>query len=76
MSEYIKMNDGLIYNYQKDIIDEKDKEIERLNNIINEFEDFITNVDSHINLGDESEEFILVRDKWLELQELKGSDKE
>ena len=35
MSEYIKMNDGLIYNYQKDIIDEKDKEIERLNNIIN-----------------------------------------
>ena len=36
MSEYIKMNDALIYNYQKDIIDEKDKEIERLNNIINE----------------------------------------
>jgi geranylgeranyl pyrophosphate synthase len=25
------MNDALIYNYQKDIIDEKDKEIERLN---------------------------------------------
>ena len=45
-------------------------------NIINEFEDFITDVDSHINLGDESEEFILVRDKWLELQELKGVDKE
>ena len=57
------------------IHDIEDK-IERLNNIINEFEDFITNVDSHINLGDESEEFILVRDKWLELQELKGSDKE
>ena len=49
---------------------------ERLNNIINEFEDFITNVDSHINLGDESEEFILVRDKWLELQELKGVNEE
>ncbi len=52
------------------------KEIERLNNIINEFDDFIINVDNHINLGDESEEFILVRDKWLELQELKGVDKE
>lgn len=51
-----------------------EKENKRLNNIINEFEDFITNVDSHINLGNESEEFILVRDKWLELQELKGSD--
>jgi hypothetical protein len=38
MSEYIKINDTLIYNYQKDILDEKDKEIERLNNIINEIE--------------------------------------
>jgi len=55
---------------------QQQKEIERLNNIINEFDDFITNVDCHINLGDESEEFILVRDKWLELQELKGVDKE
>jgi len=60
----------------KQAIDDLVNENERLNNIINEFEDFITDVDSHINLGDESEEFILVRDKWLELQELKGSDKE
>ena len=30
MSEYIKMNDTQVYNYQKDIIEEKDKEIERL----------------------------------------------
>ena len=54
----------------------KEKVIKAQDNIINEFDDFITNVDSHINLGDESEEFILVRDRWLELQELKGSDKE
>lgn len=55
---------------------ELSRDYDKLENIINEFEDFITNVDSHINLGDESEEFILVRDKWLELQELKGVDKE
>ena len=54
----------------------KEKVIIAQDNIINEFEDFITEVDSHINLGDESEEFILVRDKWVELQELKGVDKE
>ena len=53
----------------------KEKVIKAQDNIIKEFEDFITNVDSHINLGDESEEFILVRDKWLELQELKGGNK-
>ena len=53
----------------------KEKVIIAQDNIIKEFEDFITNVDSHINLGDESEEFILVRDKWLELQELKGVEK-
>lgn len=41
MSEYIKMNDELIYNYQKDIIDEKDKEIERLNNVIDKKEQFL-----------------------------------
>ena len=38
MSEYIKMNDTQVYNYQNDIIKEKNKEIERLNNIINELE--------------------------------------
>ena len=67
----------MLQNASSDEVEEaKDREIERLNNIINEFEDFITNVDSHINLGDESEEFILVRDKWLELQELKGVNEE
>ena len=73
---------GYIKDMQKEIdrlgklFYERNEENIRLNNIINEFEDFITDVDSHINLGDESEEFILVRDKWLELQELKGVDKE
>ena len=37
MSEYIKINDTLIYNYQKDIIDEKDKEIERLNKEVEKY---------------------------------------
>lgn len=53
--------------------EEKDEEIERLNNIINEFNEFIEEVYNHINLGDESDEFMLVFDKW---QELKGVDKE
>ena len=66
----------MLQNASDEVEEAKDREIERLNNIINEFEDFITNVDSHINLGDESEEFILVRDKWLELQELKGVNEE
>ena len=74
--ERLKEEYIMLQNAGDEVEEEKDKEIERLNNIINEFDDFITNVDSHINLGDESEEFILVRDKWLELQELKGSDKE
>lgn len=64
------------YDRLKDRVHEQYDEIKRLNNIINEFDDFIIDVDCHINLGDESEEFILVRDKWLELQELKGVDKE
>jgi len=55
------------------LCDEKDKEIERLNNIINTFDTFIEEVYNHINLGDESDDFMLVLNKWLEL---KGSDKE
>ena len=50
--------------------DVKDK-AERLNNIINKFNDFIEEVYNHINLGNESEEFMLIFDKW---QKLKGSD--
>ena len=61
----------------KNIIDSKQKEIERLNNIINELEDLIViklQRDYHehnyrINTGDLEE----IYDK---LQELKGSDKE
>lgn len=47
--------------------------VDRLNNIINEFNEFIEEVYNHINLGDESDEFMLVFDKW---RELKGVDKE
>lgn len=39
VSEYIKINDTLIYNYQKDIIDEKDKEIERLKELCDKYEE-------------------------------------
>ena len=74
--ERLKEEYVMLQNASDEVEEAKDREIERLNNIINEFEDFITNVDSHINLGDESEEFILVRDKWLELQELKGVNEE
>ena len=74
--ERLKEEYMILQNASDKVEEAKDREIERLNNIINEFNDFIIDVDCHINLGDESEEFILVRDKWLELQELKGSDKE
>lgn len=66
--KYWKLHDEVV-----DIEREKDKEIERLNNIINEFNEFIEEVYNHINVGDESDEFMLVFDKW---QELKGVDKE
>lgn len=56
MSEYIKMDDTLIYNYQKDIIDEKDKEIERLNNIIKN-----TSKELEILLDSENIELIIMQ---------------
>ena len=71
MSEELKAKDNEILELFK-MCNEKDKEIERLNNIINEFNEFIEEVYNHINLGDESDEFMLVFDKW---QELKGVDK-
>lgn len=70
---------GYIKDMQKEIdrlgklFYERNEENIRLNNIINEFNKFIEEVYNHINLGDESDEFMLVFDKW---QELKGVDKE
>ena len=70
MSEYIKMNDGLIYNYQKNIIDEKDKEIERLNNRIDKA---IEELEKLKNLYDDN---YTISDKASDILEiLKGEDK-
>ena len=73
MSKYIKMNDALIYNYQKDIIDEKDKEIERLNDkekrLIRRLEDLII-------VGEQVENEWAVDICKMVIKELKGSDEE
>jgi hypothetical protein len=73
VSEYIKMNDALIYNYQKDIIDEKDKEIERLNDkekrLIRRLEDLII-------VGEQVENEWAVDICKMVIKELKGSDEE
>ena len=57
----------------KNIIDSKQKEIERLNNIINEFEKYIKESCWKDDWGVES---IYVETLLNKLQELKGSDKE
>ena len=59
--ERLKEEYMILQNASDKVEEAKDREIERLNNIINEFNDFIIDVDCHINLGDESEEFILVQ---------------
>ena len=56
------------------IYDEKDKEIERLNNIINELKRYIGN--EYYCFDNESLEFKIAKDILNKLQELKGSDKE
>ena len=56
------------------IYDEKDKEIERLNNIINELKRYIGN--EYYCFDNESLEFKIAKDILDKLQELKGSDKE
>lgn len=62
------------YSMQKQI-DEKDKEIERLNNIINELEKDIKNLYTYgIKNNAEQRDYLLNRLE--ELQKLKGSDKE
>jgi hypothetical protein len=67
------MNDALIYNYQKDIIDEKDKEIERLNDkekrLIRRLEDLII-------VGEQVENEWAVDICKMVIKELKGSDEE
>ena len=54
-------------------IEEKDKEIERLNNIINELEKYINEEYIYDELGMKIFDASELQDK---LQELKGSDKE
>ena len=55
---------------------EKDKEIERLNNIINELEKYIKNNKVAIGIKKNSNYAIPVEYVLDKLQELKGSDKE
>ena len=55
-------------------LEEKDKEIERLNNIINELEKYIGN--EYYCFDNESLEFKIAKDILDKLQELKGSEKE
>lgn len=61
--EFLKQDECDKYN----MLQECNAIIQQKENIINTFDTFIEEVYNHINLGDESEEFILVLNKWLEL---------
>ncbi len=73
----------LNYYHEQHIVEEKDKEIERLNNIINELEKWVkSEYDRYYNDKEnivfsnvEVIDFGRVLDKLKELKELKGSDK-
>ena len=61
--------------------DEKDKEIERLNNIINELEDILKRDikacnNKFENMFDRNYRRLILEEKLEQLQELKGSNKE
>ena len=65
----------LVLDYARQEIKEKDKEIERLNNIINECaEDILKELEEnhHLSYG----VALAIRQKLLDYKELKGSDKE
>ena len=67
------------YNIELEIkIDKKDKEIERLSNIINELEKWLVEWREMLDCPDFYEEGIIycINDTLNKLQELKGSDKE
>ena len=70
----------ILQNASDEVEEEKDKEIERLNNIINELEKIISLDFNYVN-NDLSDNFVLgIRNEaksiYRELQELKGSGKE
>lgn len=67
--ERLKEEYMILQNASDEVEEEKDKEIERLNNIINELEEEIS---KHIALCTD----ITLNDILDKLQELKGSDKE
>lgn len=48
-------------------IKELKSQLQQKENIINTFDTFIEEVYNHINLGDESDEFMLILNKWLKL---------
>lgn len=72
MSEELKAKDDEILELFK-MCNEKDKEIERLNNIINELERYINEEYIYDEVGMKIFDVSKLQDK---LQELKGSDKE
>ena len=76
-TEKVEYEDLLKNYYEKmEIIEEQDKEIERLNNIINELEKWLKYKINKSGFEQDYERKLCYEDIFEELQELKGSDKE
>ena len=72
--KYIKEHSTTIKAYTQEYVDKKDKEIERLNNIINELEKHLEKI--IIDGGTRGSMTFWYRQIYDYLQELKGEDKE
>ena len=75
MNKELKKLEELLANDRK-IIEENYKEIERLNNIINEFEKLLKEEKTRTRYANDVERFTAYDFALKKLQELKGADKE
>ena len=72
--ELTKDRTECIVNKYNSLVEEKDKEIERLNNIIDEIKKYV--IDEYYCFDNESLEFEIASNILDKLKELKGSDKD